>query len=356
MPRVAELPFESERQAMITSHRSDSGIVSFMKGAPERVLGACSFELSGNEPIPISANHLALATTLAAEGYRVLAMAMREESGTTVSLDDESLAGGWTFLGLVGLIDPPRADAASAIGKCRNAGITPVMITGDHPATAQAIASRIGISDDDSLCLTGGELRALGDREFMSIVEDVRVYARVDPEQKIRIVNALQQRGHFVAMTGDGINDAPALKNATIGIAMGRRGTEVAREAAEIVLLDDSFSTIVEAIHEGRRIFDDIRKFVRYTMTSNSGEMWVLVLAPFLGLPLPLLPQRRPTRTLSVSYSGSISSPTAFPGWRCRPNRPSEIRWNDRPGRQRKAYLRAQWCYTSSGSGLLSVR
>ena len=290
MPRIAELPFESERRAMITSHRTGDGILSFMKGSPERVLGACTFELSGVERIPISASHLALATTLAAEGYRVLAMASRPERGASVSLDDNDFEGGWTFLGLIGLIDPPRADAASAIGKCRNAGITPVMITGDHPATAQAIASRIGIGDDSSLCLTGNELAGLDDHEFASIVENVSVYARVDPEQKIRIVNALQARGHFVAMTGDGVNDAPALKAATIGIAMGKRGTEVAREAAEIVLLDDSFSTIVEAVREGRRIFDDIRKFVRYTMTSNSGEIWVLVLAPFLGLPLPLLP------------------------------------------------------------------
>jgi Ca2+-transporting ATPase len=282
MPRIAELPFETSRLCMVTLNKSATGPVALLKGAPERVTEICGRQTSHED--------LVVANTLANEGYRVLALAVRQMDPSCDEIRDTHLDENWSFLGLVGLIDPPGDGVANAIRECQSAGIVPVMITGDHPATAYAIARQIGLADDDAGAMTGSELRELSDAEFAGRVEDIRVYARVDPEQKIRIVRALQANGHFVAMTGDGVNDAPALKHATIGIAMGLRGTEVAREAAEIVLLDDSFATIVEAVHEGRRIFDDIRKFIRYTMTSNSGEIWVLLLAPFLGLPLPLLP------------------------------------------------------------------
>jgi Ca2+-transporting ATPase len=194
------------------------------------------------------------------------------------------------FLGLAGLLDPPRDEAAAAIADCVSAGIVPVMITGDHPETARAIARRLGLLDEHGEVLTGAELAKMPDAEFARHVRTVRVYARAAPEHKIRIVQALQSQGEFVAMTGDGVNDAPALKRADIGIAMGITGTDVAREAGHMILLDDNFASIVAAVREGRRIFDNIRKFVRFVMTGNSGEIGTLFLAPFLGLPIPLLP------------------------------------------------------------------
>ena len=188
------------------------------------------------------------------------------------------------------MIDPPREETPQSVQDCLCAGITPVMITGDHPATAMAISKRLGIADSDTQLVTGRELQEMGLSGLKRRVQDIRVYARVSPEQKIDIVQALQEGGEFCAMTGDGVNDAAALKRADIGIAMGKKGTDVAREASDMILLDDNFATIAKAVREGRHIFDNIRKFIKYTMTSNSGEIWVLFLAPFLGLPVPLLP------------------------------------------------------------------
>ena len=195
-----------------------------------------------------------------------------------------------TLLGIVGRSDPPRPEVPAAVAACRAAGITPVMVTGDHVGTAQAIAVRLGILRADEAVMSGARLADLSEDEFARRVRTVHAYARVTPEQKTRIVRALQAQGEFVAMTGDGVNDAPALKRAGIGIAMGRKGTDVAREAADLVLLDDNFATIVQAVRAGRRIFDNIRKFIKDAMSSNSGEIWTLFLAPFLGLPVPLLP------------------------------------------------------------------
>jgi len=290
-PRLTAIAFDSERKQMTTLHQSQEQVIAYTKGAPERVLTQCTHAL-GHDGVMAFESEVVLAEVerLAIEGYRVLAFAKRELSALPDSVEAEAIEQDLTFLGLVALIDPPRPEVPQAVADCLAAGITPVMITGDHPGTAMAIARRLGIAGDDQAALSGEELANLSDEKFASVVESVRVYARVTPEQKLRIVKALQENGEFVAMTGDGVNDAPALKRAGIGVAMGQKGTDVAREASDMVLLDDDFTTIVHAVQAGRRIFDNIRKFIKDTMSSNSGEIWTLFLAPFLGLPIPLLP------------------------------------------------------------------
>jgi Ca2+-transporting ATPase len=290
-PRLAEVPFDSERKCMTTLHRHPEGVVAFTKGAPERVIERCDRVLRHGGPAAIEARRiLACAEQMAGRGLRVLAVAYRLWPEIPADLSPAGVERGLVLAGLVGLMDPPREEAAGAVALCKTAGITPVMITGDHPATARAIASRLGIIDDDGAVMSGQELARLPLEEFEDRVRHVRVYARVAPEQKIKIIKALQDKGEFVAMTGDGVNDAPALKRADIGVAMGVTGTDVAREAAHMILLDDNFATIVAAVRAGRRIFDNIRKFIKYAMTGNSGEIWTIFLAPFLGLPIPLLP------------------------------------------------------------------
>jgi P-type Ca2+ transporter type 2C len=288
-PRVSELPFDAERKRMTTVHRAQQGYLAYTKGAPESVIPLCGDPCPGGLD---RAAWLERADAMAAQGLRVLAVAQRSHDRLPRESDPiNEVESGLCLIGLVGLIDPPRPEAAAAVRECMDAGITPVMITGDHPATARAIALRLGlVNDPHAAVLTGAELAALDEDALLARARHVRVYARVDPAQKIRIVQALQSHGEFVAMTGDGVNDAPALKRADIGVAMGKGGTDVAREASSLVLLDDNFATIVAAVREGRRIYDNIRKFVRYAMTGNSGEIWTIVLAPLMGLPIPLLP------------------------------------------------------------------
>lgn len=291
-PRLKELPFDSERKRMTTLHASAQGFTGYTKGAPESVLACCDSQWMPEGALALDLQKvIAQADTLAAQGLRVLALARRDHATLPDTLTPDTIEQHLQFLGLIALIDPPRPEAAAAVRDCISAGITPVMITGDHPATARAIALRLGIvTDPQAEVLTGQHLAMLDDAALSLRVAEVQVYARVDPAQKIRIVEALQAQGEIVAMTGDGVNDAPALKRADIGVAMGKGGTDVAREAASMVLLDDNFASIVAAVREGRRIFDNIRKFVRYAMTGNSGEIWTLFLAPLVFLPMPLLP------------------------------------------------------------------
>lgn len=290
-PRLDEIPFDSDRKIMTTFHQDNNEFIAYAKGAPEALLPLCFNQWAEDCQQPIESKKiLAIAEQMAADGLRVLALAYRQFPERPLTLTADSIESELCFLGLVGLMDPPRPETKEAVALCQTAGITPVMITGDHPATARAIAIRLGIAYADSKVLTGPDLACMSIEELEKQVEDVRVYARVAPDQKIKIVKALQNNGEFVAMTGDGVNDAPALGSANIGIAMGQIGTDVAREASHMVLLDDNFATIVTAVREGRRIFDNIRKFVKYAMTCNSAEIWTLFLAPFLGLPLPLLP------------------------------------------------------------------
>ncbi len=292
-PRRAEIPFSSERGRMATLHLLDGREpVLLLKGAPERVLPLCTHVQLPEGRTPI--DHAAVmdqVDVMARSGLRVLAFAVRDAEAIDADALTDEEERDLTCLGFVGLMDPPREEAAAAVAECRSAGIHVVMITGDHPATAAAIARLVGIVDvEEPRVITGVELERLDDDELAALCTEARVYARVAPEQKIRIVRALQGRGEFVAMTGDGVNDAPALRQADIGVAMGRGGTDVAREAADMVLTDDNFASIVSAVREGRRIYDNIRKFIRYILTGNSAELWLLFLAPLVGLPLPLLP------------------------------------------------------------------
>jgi Ca2+-transporting ATPase len=246
LPRFAEFPFDSERKRMTTLHKSSAGIIAFVKGAPEAVLERCHTALEPDGIIPLDRVAAGEAAQhMAADGLRVLALAYRSQFGWDGDAGADATENSLTFLGLAGLIDPPRAEVLEAVRVCRQAGIVPVMITGDHPATALAIARQLGIAFDGERATTGPELGVMSQPELEEHVKKARVYARVDPAQKLRIVEALQKQGEFVAMTGDGVNDAPALQRSDIGVAMGRSGTDVAREAADLVLLDDNFATIV---------------------------------------------------------------------------------------------------------------
>jgi P-type Ca2+ transporter type 2C len=294
--RVGEVPFSSERKLMTTVHTDaerQERLHVFTKGAPDILLGRCSEELIGTEPAPLSekrrAEILQTNEELAGEALRTLGVAARILPGEALGRGqaDESLERELIFLGLIGMIDPPRPEAKAAVARARGAGIRPIMITGDHPKTAAVIAAELGISRDGR-ALTGLELEKMSESELAQAVGEVSVYARVNPEHKLRIVKALQSSGAIVAMTGDGVNDAPALKRADIGIAMGLTGTDVSKEAADVILTDDNFATIVAAVDEGRAIFSNIRKFLRYLLSSNIGEVMTMffgvVLAEVIGL------------------------------------------------------------------------
>ncbi len=284
-PRVHEIPFASETKRMTTLHAVGDGIVAYSKGAPEVILDSCESLLTAGGETRLDAARrqslLEVAHRMATKALRVLAVASKE-AATPASAE-----GGMTFLGLVGMIDPPRAEAKVAIRTCESAGIRVVMITGDHPITAEAIARELGIVKQGRV-VTGLELDAMGDAGLDDAVDAIDVYARVTPKHKLQVVTALQKRGYIVAMTGDGVNDAPALKKADIGIAMGITGTDAAREAAAMTLTDDNFASIVAAVEEGRGIFGNIKKYLMFLLSSNLGEIGLLAGATLLGLPLPL--------------------------------------------------------------------
>ena len=334
-PRVGDVPFDSDRKRMTTIHRGsrlepsesaasnlaasefaasnlaaisslldldETDAVAFTKGAVNSVLEVCSDVWYQGEVRTLDdAWHQRILTTsdeLAAQGMRVLGFAFQPLDDVPKAGDEVDAEQQLIFVGLMALIDPPRPEVRDAVARCRAAGIRPVMITGDHPLTAAYIASELGITSGgpagdaagNSAVVTGHKLFGKTAEDLRSIVEDTTIYARVAPIDKLHIVQALQANGHVVAMTGDGVNDAPALRQAHVGVAMGIVGTDVSKEASEMILLDDNFATIVNAVEEGRIVYDNIRKFIRYTMTSNAGEICVMVLGPFFGMPLPLLP------------------------------------------------------------------
>ncbi|WP_431961476.1 cation-translocating P-type ATPase [Actinacidiphila sp. bgisy160] len=286
LPRIDEVPFDSGRKRMTTVHRGPhGGCLVVSKGAPEVMLRAGILD-DGPHVLTAAANR---ADELARQGYRVLAVAAGDRSprpspGTPADWETGRLP----LLGLVAILDPPRRTAADTVAACRTAGIVPVMITGDHPLTAGAVATRLGMlgGADGAAVTTGGDIR----HETVRNLTDARVYARTTPEQKLDIVQAWRRTGHVVAMTGDGVNDGPALHQADIGVAMGRRGTEVARQAADLVLADDDLGTVVSAVEEGRRVYANVRRFLLYALCGGTAEILVMLLGPFLGMPLPLLP------------------------------------------------------------------
>jgi Ca2+-transporting ATPase len=283
LPRTHELPFDSIRKCMTTVHKYREKYLVITKGAVETVL----HHTANVDEDTVQQQ----AKAMAEKGMRVIAFGMKWLDVLPDQLTPESVENNLQLVGLAAMIDPPRPEVKLAIEECRGAGIIPVMITGDHPITAQVIAREIGILKHPyEKAVNGVELARMTEEEFDAEVEQIRVYARVSPEQKLNIIKALQKKQHFLAMTGDGVNDAPALKRANIGIAMGITGTDVTKDASHMILLDDNFATIVKAVREGRRIYDNIRKFIKYILTGNSAEIWTILLAPLAGLPIPLLP------------------------------------------------------------------
>jgi Ca2+-transporting ATPase len=292
--RVKEFPFDSERKRMSVLIAHSSGRMICTKGAPDVLLQHCSYMLWGGKVIPFTPTLrqkvMAANEGMAKNALRVLGLAYREIKSTDRLEDDADVEQGLVFVGLTGMIDPPRKEVREAISKCRKAGIKTVMITGDHQTTAEAIAKQLGMIPGNGISLSGQQLSLITDDELDAKVDDTYVFARVSPEHKLRIVKSLQRKGHVVAMTGDGVNDAPAIKAADIGIAMGVTGTDVTKEASSLVLSDDNFATIVAAIEEGRGIYENIRKFIRYLLASNVGEILTMFIAMMAGLPLPLVP------------------------------------------------------------------
>jgi Ca2+-transporting ATPase len=294
MELAEEIPFDSDRKKMTIIRKSDRGFTVFTKGAPDILLKDCGRILEDGRERPLAAadlDRVVRATdALSAQALRVLAVAYKEMADEPYSCEVDVIERGLTFCGLVAMMDPPRPEVREAMGKCRSSGIRTVMITGDHKNTAVAVARELGLFGSDSVALTGEDVDRLSDDELDRTVEKVAVYARVSPEHKLRSVRAWRRRGEVVAMTGDGVNDAPAVKEADIGVAMGVTGTDVTKEVSDMIITDDNFASIVAAVEEGRGIYDNIKKFIHYLLSCNSGEILVMFVASLLGFPVPLLP------------------------------------------------------------------
>jgi cation-transporting P-type ATPase F len=320
LPRLDTIPFESEHQYMATLHATQEPgeALAYVKGSLESVLARCTASLdSSGVTVPLNHEEVrSAAEALARKGLRVLAFARASFKGERASISHQDISGGLVFTGLQGMIDPPRHEAVAAVQACQKAGIEVKMITGDHALTAAAIAQQIGLYRNPESCsldchvLTGKNLETFSDQEFIDVVPDTEVFARVSPEQKLRLVRALQTRGHIVAMTGDGVNDAPALKQADIGVAMGITGTEVAKEAADMVLTDDNFASIEAAVEEGRCVFDNLVKFLVWALPTNLGQGLVILAAVLAGLPLPILPVQ--SLWINMTTAGSLGLMLAF--------------------------------------------
>ena len=292
LPRLAEIPFDSATRYMATLHRiEDGGALVCVKGAPERIVEMAAFQRAGDgTDVPVDAEYWQrMASGIAGRGMRVLALAERRLDTVPDSFSEPVLKDGLVLLGILGLIDPPRAEAVEAVAACHRAGIAVKMITGDHAGTAAAIGRQIGLLNPDAV-LTGADLDMLDDDRLQARMERTNIFARTSPEHKLRLVMALQARGLSVAMTGDGVNDAPALKRADVGIAMGRKGSEAAKEAADLVLADDNFASIVAGVQEGRTVYDNIKKVISWTLPTNAGEAATIMVALLFGFALPLTP------------------------------------------------------------------
>lgn len=295
VPRVAEIPFDSERKLMTTVHHSTAGeYLVAVKGGLDELLSCCTMINDGNTVRPLTDEDrisiLKANMDMASQALRVLAMGCKSIKELPEMITPATLENEFIFLGMVGMIDPPRDEARVAVQQCKAAGIRPVMITGDHKITASAIARSLGILNDGDGVLTGTDVEIMDDEQLRGVAGNVSVFARVAPEHKVRIVKAYQTKGNVVAMTGDGVNDAPALKLADIGVAMGITGTDVAKEAADVVLTDDNFATIVTSVREGRRIYDNLIKSIQFMISTNLGEIVLLLTAVLANLDMPLLP------------------------------------------------------------------
>ncbi|NYT13074.1 MAG: HAD-IC family P-type ATPase [Candidatus Methanofastidiosa archaeon] len=304
--KLDEIPFDPKQQYMATLHEEGDTNLIYVKGSPERILKSCKDQLVDGKKIPLDKDLIMRnVESMAKDALRVLAMAYKKVPTDKLSLEEIDISD-LTFVGAQGMIDPPRKEAIDAIEKCKTAGIRPVMITGDHAFTAKAVAKQLKIGDGEDSVLTGKEISDMTDEELYKVVNDVSVYARVEPEHKYRITKQLQERGHIVAMTGDGVNDAPALKAADIGVAMGKGGTEVSKEASDIILTDDNFATIVDAVEEGRHVYDNIWKVILYIMPTNGGQGLAMAGALFLAPLVPLFSHRLPIEPVQILWVNLI--------------------------------------------------